>query len=276
MKANRIATVLGLASILVLAACAPAAPATPADTPEEGPVSIIVGASVDPHSYILRHIEPYLAEEGILLDIREFTDFATLNPALVGGDVDANFFQHTPFLETFMEDSGEELVAQAHVFIAPLALHSTEVDSVEDIPEGATIAVPNDVTNHARALRVLEYHGLIEIDEAAGALATEGNITGNPLGLQFVAVDAPMLPAALQDTGFAVINVSIALQAGMNPAEDAIARETAIGSPYLNVFVTRSDNADDPAFARVAYWLQSDSLRDFILESYGGNIVPGF
>lgn len=267
----------------LLAACAaPAAPAPASGNDSNNGAdateftTIRIGASVEPHSEILRHVAQFLEVEGVLLDIIEFTDFVTLNPALVAGDVDANFFQHLPFLEAFMEDSGQTLVHHAYVFIAPLGFHSTQIDNIEDIPEGASIAIPNDVTNGARALNMIAYHGFIEIDPAAGTLASPSDITYNPLNLNFVPVDAPILPAALQDTGFAVINVAIALQAGMNPAEDAIARETAVDSPYRNVLVTREDNANDPAIEILAYWLNAETTYNFIQETYGGNMIPGF
>jgi len=272
----------GLAAILALSACA--APAQTGDVSDEVPDvtaqgdirTLRVATRPTPHAGILRSIVPYLEVEGIFLYITEFTDFVTQNPALVGGDFDVNFFQHVPFMEAFMNDSGAELVHHAYVHIEPLGFHSTVVDYVSDVPSGAVIAIPVDVTNGARALNLLAYLGLLELHEDAGILATVHDITSNPLELEILPVDASILPVALQDTGFAVINVSIAMQAGLNPSENAIARETHVDSPYRNILVSRADNAGDPAIAALAYWLNSEIVREFILENYDGNIVPGF
>ena len=280
MKKHLTKLVLILGLVLVFAACnggTPSGDTTPGDTPDNGPepVTIRIGASPVPHAEILELIRDDLAAEGVLLDIVEFTEFGLVNPALAQGDLDANFFQHEPFLLNYVADSGNQLVYTVRVHIEPIGLYSHSLASVSEIPEGGTIAIPNDATNGGRALLLLESLGLITLADGAGLLATTIDITDNPLGLEIIELDAALLPRTLGDTDASVINTNIALQSGLNPTTDTIARESA-DSPYANILAVRPENANDEAIQILSSWLNSDKVREFILETFGGNILPVF
>ena len=285
-KITRAVTVV-LAASLLLAACAPAAP-TPAPAPapvpagaapeepaDAEPVTIRIGATSVPHSEILEHIREDLAAEGVLLNIQEFGDFALLNPALADGSLDANYFQHIPFMNAFVGNTGNEIVYVVRVHIEPIGLYSQDLNYVSQVSEGMSIAIPDDPTNGARALLLLESLGLLELADTGANLVSVFDITANPLNLNIMEIQAAMLPHTFGDTDLSIINTNFALQAGLNPATDAIARENP-DSPYANVLAVRPENADDEAIRILARWLTSEKVREFILDQYGGNVVPAF
>ena len=266
---------LVLTAGLVFTACGSTPEPAGNNDPSQGAVTIRIGATSVPHSEILEHIREDLAADGVLLDIVEFGDFALLNPALADGSIDANYFQHIPFLNNYILNTGNELTYIVRVHIEPIGLYSRELNYVEEITEGMSIAIPDDPTNGARALLVLESLGLLELDDTGDRLADIFDITNNPLNLNIVEVQAAMLPHTFGDTDLSIINTNFALQAGLNPATDAIARENP-DSPYANVLAVRPENANDPAIEILARWLTSEKVREFILEQYGGNVVPAF
>lgn len=234
-----------------------------------------VGATPVPHAEVLQVVQPLLAAEGIELEIVEFTDYVQPNLALDGGDLDANYFQHIPYLEQFSQDHGLNLTFIAAVHIEPMGLYSERLTRVEELPRGASIAIPNDPTNGGRALLLLQSAGLIELDPSAGIGATVLDVVENPLGLRFQELEAAQLPRVLPDVAAAVINTNYALEAGLNPTADALVIEGS-DSPYVNVLAVRTADQEDPALQALARALTSSQVRDFLLEAYGGAVVPAF
>lgn len=234
-----------------------------------------VGATPVPHSELLNLIKPELEKQGIILEIVEFTDYVTPNLALNDGEIDANFFQHVPYMESFSEEHGLNLISAGTVHVEPLGLYSKTFKSVSDIPNGAVIAIPNDPTNEGRALLLLEANGLIKLSSDVGLEATEADIVENLLALQFKPIDAAQLPRTLDDVEGAVINTNYALEADLNPAEDAVIIEGS-ESPYANIVTVKSDRLDDANIAALVKALQSDAVKAFLLEEYKGSVVPAF
>ena len=234
-----------------------------------------IGATPLPHGEILEVVAPLLAQEGITLQIIEFTDYLRPNLALQEKELDANFFQHVPYLETFNKDAGTDLVSLVGVHIEPLGVFSQKISSLSELPKRAQIAIPNDATNGGRALLLLQEAGLIKLDPKAGIEPTVFDITENNLQIKFHELEAAQLSRSLPDVQAAVINGNYALQADLNPAEDAIFLEGS-ESPYVNVIAVRADDVDNPLFAKLVEALLSDEVREFILQQYGGAVVPVF
>ena len=284
MKKKLLALLLGLTLCLSLAACGgdSAADSGAADTgaAEEGgdsgeTVTLTVAASPTPHAVILEQCVPILAEQGIDLVINQYSDYVVPNTAVEDGDEDANYFQHLPYLEEFNETRGTHLVSVAGVHIEPMGIYAGRVDSLEDLPDGAVIGVPNDPTNEGRALLLLEAQGLITLDDSSNLSATPNNIVDNPKNLQFEEIEAQTLPSSRPDLDLAVINSNYALGAGLNPTTDALAIESG-DSPYVNVLVVKEGNEDNPAIQALVEALHSDTIRDFINEEFDGAVVPAF
>jgi len=227
---NKVKTALALALAFVVLQSAAAFAA------DKG--KIVVGASPFPHAEILKVAAKQLEKEGYKLEIKEFNDYVTPNIALADGSLDANFFQHIPYLDNMVREQKLPLVWIAKVHIEPLGLYSKKIKKLSEIKKGATIAVPNDPTNGARALRLLEKNGLIKV--RAGDLITARDITENKLGLKIVELEAAQLPRTLNDTVASVINTNFAVEAGLIPATDAIVIEDK-DSPYANVLAIRKD-----------------------------------
>ena len=236
---------------------------------------IKIGATPDPHFKILELIKDDLKEDGIDLDIKEFTDYITPNEALEQKDLDANFFQHEPYLKDMVEEKDYDLVSIGNVHVEPMALYSETLKSLDELEDGAEIAIPSDNVNGARALILLEANGLIEVDKEAGLNATERDIIKNPKNLKFTALQAEIIPQALQDVDAAVINGNYALDAGLNPVKDGIIIEGE-DSPYANIIAVRGDEAGEEKFKTLLKHLQSDKVRKFIEENYDGGVVPAF
>jgi len=237
--------------------------------------TIKVGATPVPHAEILNLLVPVLAEQGINLVVIEFTDYVLPNLALAEGEIDANFFQHTPYLEAFNRDHRLNLVPLAGVHVEPLGVYSSKLNKLEDLPKGATIAIPNDAVNGGRALLLLQSAKLIKVDPKTGITPTIFDVTENPLGFRFVELEAAQLTRSLQDMTAAVINGNYALVAGLVPTRDALFLEGA-ESPYVNVLVVRAEDKDNPDLKKLAEALQSDLVRSFILTQYEGDVVPAF
>ena len=208
--------------------------------------TIKVGATPVPHAEILEFIKPLLAAEGIQLQVVEFTDYVQPNLALSDGELDANYFQHVPYLETFSADHRLDLAVLTKVHIEPMGLYSTRVASLDQLRNGAVIAIPNDVTNGGRALLLLQGAGLITLRSGVGLEATPLDITSNPKRLQFRELEAAMLPRALSDVDAAIINTNYALEAGLDPLEDSLVIEGE-ESPYANVVAIRSGDLENAA-----------------------------
>ncbi len=242
---------------------------------------IRVGVNPTPHGEIMEVVKELLAEEGYELEIVTFTDYVQPNLNLEEEDLDANYFQHQQYLDQFNEERGTHLVSVADVHYEPMGIYPGQSSSLEDLPDGATIAVPNDVTNEARALILLQDQGLITLDPEAGIEATPLDITDNPKNLEFVEVESAQLPNVLQDVDLAVINGNYALQGGLTISGDAIATEDPdseiIQDYYVNVLVVREGHENDEKIQALKDALLSDAVRDFINQTYtDGSVVPVF
>lgn len=237
--------------------------------------TIKVGATPVPHAEILEFVVPILEQEGISLEIVEFTDYVRPNLALDEGELDANFFQHVLYLEFFNQDAGTDLVELVGVHVEPLGAFSTKYAALEELPPRSTIAIPNDATNGGRALLLLQTAGLIELQPEAGATPTVFDIRENERQIRFIELEAAQLSRSLADVDVAVINGNYALQAGLDPVWDAICLEGA-GSPYVNVVAVRSGDLDNHALIKLAEVLTSDAVRTFIQETYTGSVLPIF
>ena len=235
--------------------------------------TIKVGASPTPHAEILEVVKPLLEEKGYKLEVVEFDDYVLPNTSLADGELDANFFQHIPYLEETNKEKDLKLTYTAKVHIEPMGIYSEKHDSLDDLKEGAKVSVPNDGTNEARALKLLANNGIIEV--ADKELITAKDITKNPKNIEVVEVDAAQVPSTLQDVDFAVINTNVALNVNLNPTKDALVIESN-DSPYTNVLACREDNKDDEKINVLTEALTSDEVRTFIKEKYKGSIVPTF
>ncbi|AKL93896.1 ABC-type metal ion transport system, periplasmic component/surface antigen [Clostridium aceticum] len=277
MKKKSILFIVGLLVITLLAGCTQGTPAAEVETTDvEGDVTVLtVGATPVPHTEILDFIKPILLEEGIQLDIKEFTDYVTPNLALADGEIDANFFQHVPYMETFAANNNVQLSAVAKVHVEPLGLYSRKLNALEDLEDGATISIPNDPTNGGRALLLLQYYGLIELAEDAELTATEKDIASNPKNLKFIALEAPQLPRSLDDVAASVINTNYALEAGFNPVRDSLIIEDA-NSPYANVLTVRPEDENKETILILIDVLNSPEVREFLETKYEGAVVPAF
>lgn len=280
-------SLLTLALVLVLAACGSNsatggnAGATNTGAAEGGdtntvaePVKLVVGATV-PHADILKFIAPKLKEEGVELEVKEFTDYVQPNVQVYESELDANYFQHQPYLDEQNKQNGFDLVPVVGVHVEPFGAYSNKYKSVEEIPDGAKVAIPNDPTNGGRALLLLQKQGLIKLKDNAGITATAKDITENPKNLQFKEVDAAILPRQLPEVDLALINTNYALEADLNPTKDALFIEDK-DSPYINILVARPDNKDSDAIQKLAKALTSDDVRTFINDTYKGALVPVF
>ncbi|MFK7161079.1 MetQ/NlpA family ABC transporter substrate-binding protein [Marinospirillum sp. MEB164] len=234
-----------------------------------------VAATAVPHAEILEHLRPAMAEQGIHLEVRVFTDYVQPNTQVNEGRLDANFFQHLPYLENFNASRNTQLVSLAGVHVEPFGAYSVRYTSLEDLPQRAQIAVPNDATNGGRALLLLQEAGLIRLNPEAGITATPRDIIDNPKRLRFRELEAATLPRVLNQVDLALINTNYALEAGLNPAADAIVIEGA-ESPYVNILVVHRDRAEDPALQVLVNTLKSETSRQFIEERYQGAVVPAF
>ena len=236
---------------------------------------ITIGVSPEPHKKIVENaIKPVLEKEGYKVEVVEFTDYVLPNKALAEGEIDANYFQHIPYLETTVEQSGYDLTYTAKVHLEPMGIYSNKIKNLKDLKDGAEIAVPNDPSNGARALKILAAEELIEVPESD--LITAKDITSNPKNLKITEVDAEQLPRVLSDVEAAVINTNYALEGGLNPLKDALAIE-GNDSPYANIIAVRTADKDSEKIQALTKAATSDEVRKYIEERYeGGSIIPSF
>lgn len=232
-----------------------------------------VGASPVPHAEILEFVKPALEKKGVKLEITEFNDYVQPNLAVDDGELDANFYQHKPYLDVFVKDHGSDLVAVGGVHIEPMGLYSKKLKSIDDLKDGATIAIPNDPTNGGRALLLLAKKGLITLEDPTSVVATVLDITENKKNLQFKELEAAQLPRALADVDAAIINSNYAIPAKLNPLTDSLISEGA-DSPYVNILVANSKSAKNPDIKLLVEELGSKATAKFILDTYKGAVVP--
>ncbi len=238
-------------------------------------VTLKVGATPIPHGDLLQLIKPDLEAQGIRLEIVELTDYVTPNILLADRQLDANFFQHLPYLNDFCADRKLQLESAGQVFVAPLGLYSRKYKKFEDIPAGSVITLPNDPTNEARGLILLENKGLIKLNPKAGLKATIRDIVENPKRITFRAIEAPQLPRTLDDAAAAIINGTWAMQTGFIPSRDSLVLEGA-ESPYANIVAVRKGDANDPRIVALLKALQTQKVKDYLNSKYNGSFVPAF
>lgn len=242
-------------------------------------VKLKVGASPTPHAEILAQVKEDLKAQGVDLEIVEYTDYVQPNLVVESGDLDANFFQHKPYMDDFNEEQGTHLVSVASIHYEPMGVYAGKTASLDALPDGAKVAVPNDTTNEARALMLLEAQGLIKLKDGAGINATKLDIVENPKNLDIVELEAAQLPRSLQDVDMAVINGNYSLQAGLSIAKDSIAHEeddSAARDTYVNVLCVKEGHENDEAIQALAKALKSDEVKKFMEEKYEGGVVPLF
>ena len=240
---------------------------------------LVVGATPSPHAEILKEVQSVLKEKGIELEIKEFTDYVQPNLSLQDKNLDANYFQHQPYLDDFNAKNKTELVSAAQIHYEPLGLYPGKVKSLDAIADGITIAVPNDTTNEARALLLLETIGLIKVNPDAGLNATVKDITENPKNIKIKELEAAQLTRALQDVDLAVINGNYAIQAGFNAAKDALAKEEAnsvAAKKFANIIAIRKGDENREDIKALIEALKSDKVKKFIEEKYKGSVVAIF
>ncbi|MEV7809837.1 MetQ/NlpA family ABC transporter substrate-binding protein [Streptomyces flaveolus] len=238
---------------------------------------LVVAASPTPHAEILNFVKDKLAKKaGLDLEVKEFTDYITPNTATEDGSVDANYFQNQPYLDDFNKKRGTHIAPVVTVHLEPLGLYSHKVKKADALKSGATIAVPNDAVNEARALKLLAANGLITLKDGVGTEATPQDITKNPKDLKFKEVEAAQTARSLDDVDAAVINGNYAISAGIKPAQDALVLESAKNSPYGNFLAVKEGNEKDPRVKKLAKLLTSPEVKKFIEDKYQGSVIPSF
>ncbi len=243
---------------------------------ENDKVTIKVGANITPHSEILEQAKPILAKEGIDLEIIQIEDSVTPNTGLAEGSLDANFFQHQPYLDDFNAENGTDLVSVGAVHYEPFGVYAGKTKSLADLPDGATVAVPNNTTNEARALLLLQQEGLLTLKDGVDIKATINDIASNPKNLQFKEIAPEQLVKALPDVDIAVINGNYAIEGGLK-VKDALAVESDQGvaaKTYENILVVQKKDENNEAIKKLIEVLQSDEIRTFIENTYDGAVVP--
>ncbi|MGL6200198.1 MAG: MetQ/NlpA family ABC transporter substrate-binding protein [Lachnospiraceae bacterium] len=239
---------------------------------------IKIGALPTPHGEILEQVQDVLAEQGYTLEIVTYNDYVLPNNALESGDIDANFFQHVPYLDNFNEENGTHLVSVGAVHFEPLGIYPGKTTSLDSLADGAVVAVPNDTTNEARALLLLEANGLITLKADAGLNATVLDIEENPKNLQIEELEAAQIGRSIADVDIAVINGNYAIESGFS-SEDALAIEAAeseAAQTYANVVAVKEGNEENEGITALIEALTSDEIRDYINQNYGGGVVPVF
>ncbi len=267
------ATALVAGSLLLAGCCSEKAPAKTADQGKK--VVVTVGATPVPHAEILNQIKPLLAKEGVELKVVEFTDYVKPNLALSDKEIDANFFQHTPYLEKFAAEHKLQIVPSAKVHIEPMGVYSKKTKDIKAVTDGAKVAIPNDPTNGGRALLLLQKAGLISLKDGGNVTSTVQDITENKKNLSFVELEAPQLPRSLDDVEIAVINTNYALEAKLNPLKDALFVEDK-DSPYVNILALRKGDDARPEIQKLAKALNAPEVKKFIQDKYQGAILPVF
>ncbi|WP_054026484.1 MetQ/NlpA family ABC transporter substrate-binding protein [Bacillus sp. FJAT-28004] len=244
-------------------------------TETPGAVKLKVGASPVPHAKLLEFVKPMLKEQGVDLEIIEFNDYIQPNTQLHEKNIDANFFQHTPYLDQFNKDKGYDLVNVAGVHIEPFGAYSKKIKTIEELKEGAKVVIPNDPSNGGRALALMASNGLLTLKDGVGVSGTVADIIDNPKKLDIREVEAATLPRVLGEVDLAMINTNYALEADLVPTEDALFIE-GNDSPYVNILVARPDNKDSEAIQKLVAALRSPEVKKFIEETYKGAIVAAF
>lgn len=263
-----IARLLSTALAMAVAACSP-----PAADDTRGTLS--VAATAVPHAEILEAVKPTLARDGVDLRIEVFSDYVQPNDQVAQDRIDINYFQTEPYLRAYNQDRGTDLTPLAGIHIEPFGAYSRRFQSLDALPEGASVAIPNDPSNNSRALLLLHKHGVITLRDPQDAMASQRDIVANPKRLKLRELDAAMLSRVLDQVDLALINTNYALDAGLNPVTDALAIEDK-RSPYVNFVVGKADKANDPRVRKLIAALKSEQTRTFIQNTYKGAVLPAF
>ena len=234
-----------------------------------------VGVTPGEHAQIMEQVKGIAAKKGLDLDVIEFSDYVVPTQALNDGELNANSFQHQPYLDNQVADRGFKIVSVGTTITTPMGVYSSKIKSLDELKDGATVAIPNDPTNGGRALLVLASKGLIKVKPDAGLKVTPADVIENPKKLEFAELEAAQLPRALADVDAAVINTNYASQAGLNPKKDAIAIESE-KSPYANVIAVRAEDKDKPWVKTFVESYQSPEVKAFILEKFNGSVIPSW
>lgn len=280
-KAALVAT-LALGAILAfgLAGCGAQGTSSDKSAGSSNDKTITVAATPSPHAEILNNaVKPLLEKEGYTLEVKEFTDYVQPNTVTEEGEVDANYFQHITYLNNFNEEKGTHLVSVADVHYEPFGLYPGKTKELKDLQDGATVAVPNDATNEARALLLLQDAGLIKLKDPKDINATPKDITSNPKNLKFKELEAAVVPTVIKDVDIAALNGNYAIQAGFDPTKDTLATEKADGlaaKTYQNILVVKEGNENTAKTKELKKVLKSDEVRDYINKNYKGAVVPVF
>jgi len=237
--------------------------------------TLTVAASPVPHAEILEFVKPALAKEGVDLKVKVFTDYVQPNVQVAEKRLDANFFQHQPYLNEFNKAKGTHLVSVAGVHIEPLGAYSSKFKALADLPGGATVVIPNDATNGGRALLLLDKAGLIKLKDSTNILSTVKDIAENSKDLKFRELEAATIPRVLTQVDLALINTNYALEAKLDPSKDALTIEGK-DSPYVNILVAREDDKNSDAMKKLVAALHTPEVKAFILEKYKGAVLPAF
>ncbi|MFJ3010856.1 MetQ/NlpA family ABC transporter substrate-binding protein [Pseudomonas fluorescens] len=237
--------------------------------------TLTVAATPVPHAEILEFVKPALAKEGVDLKVKVFTDYIQPNVQVAEKRLDANFFQHQPYLDEFNKAKGTNLVAVTGVHLEPLGAYSSKIKDLKDLPSGANVVIPNDATNGGRALLLLAKAGLITLKDPKNILSTVKDIAENPKDLKIRELEAATIPRVLTQVDLALINTNYALEAKLDPSKDALVIE-GNDSPYVNILVSRADNKDSAAMQKLAAALHSPEVKKFITEKYKGAVLPAF
>ena len=269
-KIIRIITVFTVVSLLTFSLFGCAKKST-------GSKKLVVGASPSPHAEILKQCQPILKEEGIDLEIKEFDDYVLPNKALDSKELDANFFQHKPYLDNFNQENGTKLVSVAAIHFEPLGIYSESNKDLSSIKDGAKISVPNDTTNEARALKLLEANSIIKLKDDAGFTATVNDITENPHHVNIVEMEAAQIPLSLKDVDYAVANGNYAIKSGiLDKVITTESKDSESAQTYANILVVREGDENREEIQALVKALTSDTVRDYINNTYQGTVVPVF
>jgi D-methionine transport system substrate-binding protein len=254
-------------TLLLLAGCS--------GSGKQGSNVLTVAATAVPHAEILKQAKPLLAKEGVELQVKVFADYVQPNTQVAEKNIDLNYFQTKPYLDAFNRERGTQLTIITGVHIEPFGAYSRKFKSIDQLPDGASVTLPNDPSNSSRALLLLAKHGLITLKDPADEMATLKDVTANPKHLKFRELEAAMLPRTLDEVDLALINTNYALAAGLNPTRDALLIEGK-DSPYVNYLVGRPDNRNDPRVQKLARVLNSPQIKAFIEQKYHGAVLPAF
>ena len=234
-----------------------------------------IGVTAGPHAQIFDQVKKVAEKDGLKIQVIEFSDYVQPNAALAAGDLDANAYQHQPYLDAQVKDRGYKIVSVGNTVNFPMGLYSKKVKNLNELKDGARFGLPNDPTNGGRALLLLQDKGLVKLKDGAGLKATPLDVVSNPRKLKFVELDAAQLPRSLDDLDASAVNTNFAISAGLNPVKDAIALENAKG-PYVNVIAVREADKNKPWVAKLLKAYHSEEIRKFIDAEFKGSVLPGF